>query len=508
MLRRLASDFRRLNFIRTLGAAENMAKKKKKKFYAIRRGRAGPPVVDTWAECEKRVVGFRGAQHKSFSSYQDALAYLGMAHLQNAEFAGEVPTTGDANAPPEAGSHSTASPPARKRKAAAQETPPSGEEVLKRIRPPAHPQHHDMYLVPPPHLQQQRSHIHSLAGFPGFAESEHAEHTTGSSLSSATSPGTQLPASTSKSSSPSPSMSKSRASLASPAGSIASSESSSIDAGHFDFDVADVADDDVDDDGDDDDDVAAAGEAGGLASANTASPASMDAAAKLAGGPKVFNPLLFTGEEVRTLKELGWNVASPGPGDRRPVSLIYTDGACKGNGQKGARAGVGVFFGEGDSRNISVPLEGKVQTNQRAELTAVLLALRAVRENWESFTRTSEEAGSKNETASHSGKPTTRVIIMSDSNYSVRGWQSWIKNWKKNGWMNSKNQPVANKDLWEALDATREELRRELPLVEFELRWVRGHDGDPGNEAADQLAVAGIDANKNIAQAPPPEENK
>ena len=484
MLRRLALDFRHLNFIRTLGAVKNMAKKKKK-FYAIRRGRAGPPVVETWAECEKRVVGFRGAQHKSFSSYQDAMAYLGMAHLNPAELSGGAPATGNVVSP-ESESTAAASSPARKRKATVQETPPSGE-VLKRNRS-THLQHQDMYLVPPPHLQQQRSQIHSLAGFPGFAEREHAGNTPDSSLSSATSSGTQSPVGSSSSSNSSPSTPKTRASpaspasSASPAGSVASSESS-IDAGHFDFDAAD-------------DDVTAVGEGGDLASAKTASPASMDAAATLTGDPKIFNPLLFSADEVHTLNELGWKAAPSG--ECGPMSLIYTDGACKGNGKKGAKAGVGVFFGEGDSRNISVPLEGKIQTNQRAELTAVLLALRAVRENHESFTRASE-AGS----TTASGR--SRVVIMSDSNYSVRGWQSWITNWKKNGWMNSKNQPVANQDLWQALDSMREELRRELPLVEFELRWVRGHDGDPGNEAADQLAVAGIAA---TTQASTPEKNK
>ncbi|KAJ3009913.1 UNVERIFIED_CONTAM: Ribonuclease H1, partial [Siphonaria sp. JEL0065] len=47
---------------------------------------------------------------------------------------------------------------------------------------------------------------------------------------------------------------------------------------------------------------------------------------------------------------------------------IYTDGACGGNGKRNARGGIGVFFGEGDTRNISEPLPGPVQTNNRAEL--------------------------------------------------------------------------------------------------------------------------------------------
>jgi ribonuclease HI len=63
--------------------------------------------------------------------------------------------------------------------------------------------------------------------------------------------------------------------------------------------------------------------------------------------------------------------------------VVYTDGACVGNGRTGARAGVGVYFGDGDHSvyNTSQPLMGPVQTNQRAELTGVLLALRISLEN-------------------------------------------------------------------------------------------------------------------------------
>ncbi len=53
---------------------------------------------------------------------------------------------------------------------------------------------------------------------------------------------------------------------------------------------------------------------------------------------------------------------------------VYCDGACARNGKANARAGVGVFFGDGDSRNVSERLHGK-QTNQRAELMAAVRAL-------------------------------------------------------------------------------------------------------------------------------------
>ena len=52
---------------------------------------------------------------------------------------------------------------------------------------------------------------------------------------------------------------------------------------------------------------------------------------------------------------------------------IYTDGACSNNGQRGAKAGLGVYFGENDPRNCSERIEGK-QTNNTAELKAIIKA--------------------------------------------------------------------------------------------------------------------------------------
>ncbi len=51
-----------------------------------------------------------------------------------------------------------------------------------------------------------------------------------------------------------------------------------------------------------------------------------------------------------------------------PPVIVYADGSCFGNGKEGARAGIGVYFGDGDPRNVSEPLPGDKQTNQRAEL--------------------------------------------------------------------------------------------------------------------------------------------
>jgi ribonuclease HI len=49
---------------------------------------------------------------------------------------------------------------------------------------------------------------------------------------------------------------------------------------------------------------------------------------------------------------------------------VYTDGACSDNGKINALAGLGIFFGDTDPRNVSAKIIGK-QSNNVAELEAI-----------------------------------------------------------------------------------------------------------------------------------------
>ncbi len=134
----------------------------------------------------------------------------------------------------------------------------------------------------------------------------------------------------------------------------------------------------------------------------------------------------------------------------------YTDGACSGNPGPG---GWGVVLRMGnEERELS---GGATQTtNQRMELTAAIEALAATPEGAE-------------------------VVVYSDSYYVVEGMRSWIANWKRRRWKNADGKPVANRDLWEKLDALAAKRH-----VRWE--WVRGHAGHPENERADRLARKAI----------------
>lgn len=86
-------------------------------------------------------------------------------------------------------------------------------------------------------------------------------------------------------------------------------------------------------------------------------------------------------------------------------------------------------------------------------------------------------------------------VLLSDSEYVVKGVTSWRKGWEAKGWRNAKGQPVANADLWRTLFL----LSDQHPGICFE--WVRGHAGEEGNTLVDTLARA--EAEKVRAGMPP-----
>ncbi|CAL3966976.1 hypothetical protein PZA11_003416 [Diplocarpon coronariae] len=146
------------------------------------------------------------------------------------------------------------------------------------------------------------------------------------------------------------------------------------------------------------------------------------------------------------------------------VLRVYTDGSALGNGKTGAIAGVGVFFGVGDERNVSEPLEGKIQTNNRAELTGVLRALEIAPENRD-------------------------MEIVTDSSYAINCVTLWYKSWACRGWRKNNGEQAENQDLIKdirKLIDTRDALGKDTQFT-----WIKGHNDDPGNTAADRLAVAG-----------------
>jgi ribonuclease HI len=140
------------------------------------------------------------------------------------------------------------------------------------------------------------------------------------------------------------------------------------------------------------------------------------------------------------------------PAGNGKIVSIYTDGGCINNPGPG---GYGVVIIDGRKRT---ELSGgyRLTTNNRMELTAVIMALRSL-------------------------KKKSRVVLTTDSQYVVNGIEKgWALRWRSRNWMRDKSHRAENSDLWaELLDL--------LENHEVSFQWVRGHSGHPENERCDVL---------------------
>ena len=133
---------------------------------------------------------------------------------------------------------------------------------------------------------------------------------------------------------------------------------------------------------------------------------------------------------------------------------IFTDGACAGN------PGVGGWSAILRYKSFEKEISGGClsTTNNRMELTAVIEALKILKEKCE-------------------------VTVVTDSQYVVNAVNNkWLFSWADNGWKNAKNKQVPNRDLWE-------KLIKLMNSHSTTFVWVKGHNGHPENERCDVLAV-------------------
>jgi ribonuclease HI len=145
------------------------------------------------------------------------------------------------------------------------------------------------------------------------------------------------------------------------------------------------------------------------------------------------------------------------------IAVVHLDESCLGNGREGENPGG--YGGLIEARTRSAiqrrDLYGYVPgtTNNRMALLGATTALRLL--------------GAKG--------ARMRVLIVSDSEYLVKGIRLWVPNWEARGWKRAGGQ-IENLQLWQDLvDAARRH--------DVQWTWVRGHAGHPKNEYADELAV-------------------
>jgi len=133
---------------------------------------------------------------------------------------------------------------------------------------------------------------------------------------------------------------------------------------------------------------------------------------------------------------------------------IFTDGACKGNPGPGGWCAILRYNG------VEKMISGgeKETTNNRMELSAVLFALKALKEP-------------------------CHITLQSDSKYVLDSLsKGWVYGWQKKGWKKSDGKPALNVDLWQ-------QLLEEIKKHELDYVWIKGHAGHPENERCDAQAV-------------------
>ncbi|KAF8215104.1 ribonuclease H-like domain-containing protein [Mycena galopus ATCC 62051] len=159
--------------------------------------------------------------------------------------------------------------------------------------------------------------------------------------------------------------------------------------------------------------------------------------------------------------------------------LIFVDGACTRNGQPDARAGIGCAMGYAPEDQVSIPITdamdpGARRTSQRAELLAALCGLdMLVGATW------SAHADSPPFECPHH---LLEYVIITDSEYVVKGITEWVPEWKANHWKNRQGHSPKNVDLFQRLDAVVAEYEGQGLKIRFL------HVGRELNSLADDLA--------------------
>ena len=142
------------------------------------------------------------------------------------------------------------------------------------------------------------------------------------------------------------------------------------------------------------------------------------------------------------------------------IIKLWSDGGCRGNQNEvniGAYAYHLEYWVDGKLIHEKSCSEGERNTtNNIQEIKGCLFGLKAIKDK------------------------TIKVEVYLDSAYTLNGITQWIDGWKRKGWINSKKEPVKNKELWEELyDLTK--------VHEVEFIKVKGHANDEGNILVDKL---------------------
>ena len=138
---------------------------------------------------------------------------------------------------------------------------------------------------------------------------------------------------------------------------------------------------------------------------------------------------------------------------------VYTDGSCTGQGPGGWAAVLYMKDSEGKLHTTEIHGGDLDTTISRMEMVAVIKALRFI-------------------------KMPCHVNVFTDRPLVAKGYNYWLRNWNRYGWVNREGNVISNVDLWKSMERAAEF------HTAVAIGWIRGHAGDIHNERADLLAKA------------------
>jgi ribonuclease HI len=149
-----------------------------------------------------------------------------------------------------------------------------------------------------------------------------------------------------------------------------------------------------------------------------------------------------------------------------PDYYVYTDGACSNNGKINALAGIGIFFGVDDVRNISRKIDGK-QTNNAAELSAIIQTYSII------------------ENDIRSGK---KIAIVSDSEYAIKCCSTYGEKCYRKKWA----ADIPNKELVKMAYELYGNIQHSVQFIHIRAHTDNTDIHSIGNDHADKLANEAI----------------
>lgn len=166
-----------------------------------------------------------------------------------------------------------------------------------------------------------------------------------------------------------------------------------------------------------------------------------------------FLPQLSSKTIIYLLKDLGYtNDQNKNDNDTDNKLYIFSDGGCRSNGKKISSAAYSIFFTDDHTSPFykfnTTKLLIEDPTNNKAELSAILLIFETLSNNIELF---------KNK----------KIVICTDSMYSINCIDKWSKNWVKNNWKNAKGENVKNQDIIKSILEIKSSINNQNITISF-----------------------------------------